>query len=942
MARAAPRHFLIRWTIARRITLAFATMAIVSLCLVALTIHSVWRASLLADNAQQEIVPTNFVRALGTDFSRMRAEFLRNGRMETPAMVALHRSFRNDLETAAGFLPDTGQHGFVDDLRDAEVAWLKAAKAAEADGALSSGELAGLDTTARDVDDAAGKLVEAIDAAAQHHQDSAKLLMARDIALALAGAIAAACVAVLAGATLLRGIKAPLTRATSFANAMAQGDLASETPKTGQDELSHLIRVMSGMRDRIKAMLDEQTRLRLSSQARLAEAIDGSREGMIVADATGAIQIANTQALNFLGLSPKNLSTGATLETMRKLVGLYGHAHRAMLQEVGDGAETQESLLPDGRRIQNSRHRTREGGFVGLYTDVTALVAQRETLAAAKATLDAAMTTMSQALCVFDGEHRLKLANRQAYALFGIGPDEAKIGMSYLALLDLSIASGNHPGPDPARLRRHERFVIGKRRRVTRFVPFGRDRILAVSHEPMEDGGWLGTYEDVTERRRAEARIAHLATHDALTGLPNRLTLERRVEDIAAHLQPGAGCAVLCLGLDHLKEINDTLGHAVGDALLKGVAERLGGLTGKSDLLVRLGGDEFAVLCAGAQTPAAGEAFAALVLDSLRAPFDIDGRRLSIGATGGLVLAPEHGRTCAELLKNADLAMNKAKDDGRNSVLLFEPALQNALNDRITLESDLRRALANDEFELYYQPLLDLASTEVRSFEALMRWNHPVRGQVSPVIFIPAAERIGLIDAMGAWAIDRACHEAARWPSVVKVAVNVSVSQLSDGNFSEIAQRALRSSGLQPNRLELELTESVFMSNAAQAMQSLLALKQMGVRFAMDDFGTGYSSLSYLRRFAFDKIKIDRSFLQNLTDSKEAEQIIRTIVSLGRNLGMRVTAEGVETPRQLKFLAEVGCDEIQGYLIGRPQPAAQVPVTLAEHNGQAAAAIEVA
>lgn len=935
MAEAAPRQFLVRWTIARRITLAFATMGAVSLGLVGLTVHSVERASRLAEDAQGEIAPSNFARAVGADFGRMRAEFLRYGRMETPTMVALHRSFRNDLNSVADLLKDTGvgAGALVEELRTAEAAWLKTAKQAEADGALSSREYGELDAVGLRVETAVGKLVDNSGDAAVRRRASAQLLMQRDIGIALVGAIAAAVVAVVAGLGLLRGIKAPLGRAVRFANAMAQGNLDSQTPTTGQDELSHLIRVMAGMRDRIGAMLHEQVRLRQTSQARLAEAIDGSREGMIVADPQGVIQIANTQALNFLGLSAKNLTAGATLETMRKLVGLYGHAHRGMLQEVEEAAETQESLLPDGRRIQNSRHRTREGGFVGLYTDVTALVAQRETLAAAKATLDAAMTTMSQALCVFDAEHRLKLANRQAYALFGVGPDEAAPGMSYLALLDLSIVRGNHPGADPARLRRHERFVSGKRRRVSRFVPFGRDRILAVSHEPMEDGGWLGTYEDVTERRRAAARIAHLATHDMLTGLPNRVALERRVDDVGAALSPENGCAILCLGLDGFKEINDTLGHAVGDALLRGVAGRLSGLLRRSDLLVRLGGDEFAILRTATPTPAAAQLFVATVLDSLRVPFDVEGRKLAVGATGGVVLAPRHGLTYAELLKNADLAMNKAKEDGRGTVLAFEPRLQEALSGRVALENDLRRALANREFELYYQPLLDLASMEVRSFEALMRWNHPVRGQVSPVEFIPAAERLGLIDAMGVWALESACREAARWPAKVKVAVNVSVAQLRDGSFTDAAQQALRTSGLEPSRLELELTESLFMSNAAQAMESLLALKQMGVRFAMDDFGTGYSSLSYLRRFAFNKIKIDRSFLQNLTDSKEAEQIIRTIVALGKNLGMRVTAEGVETPRQLKFLAEVGCDEIQGYLIGRPQPAGQVAAILAEHNG---------
>ncbi|MDX7950439.1 EAL domain-containing protein [Lichenihabitans sp. Uapishka_5] len=936
MAEALPQQNLFRWTIGRRITVAFATMGLVSTGLTGLALRSIADATTYAESAQQDVVPANFARAVGTDFSRLRAEFLRNRKVEVPDVIALHHSFRQDLDNAVGALP-SDKRPLLEDLRTVEADWIRDAQKAEADGSVSATELTSLDMGAQQVDAKVAELIEATSTAAEARRTTAKRLMARNGAAALVATLAVVAVAILAGLALLRGIKAPLGRVTRFANEIAQGRLDGATPKAGADELSHLIRVMDGMRERICGMLDEQVRLRQTSQARLAEAVDGSREGMIVADPQGVIQIINAQALDLLGLSARNLSAGATLDTMRKLVGLYGHAHRAMLKEVEGAPEMQESLLPDGRRIQNSRHRTSEGGFVGLYTDVTALVAQKETLTNAKATLDAALTTMSQALCIFDRDHRLRLANPQAHALFGIGPDEAKPGSAYLALIELSLARNNHPGTDAARLRRHLRFVAARRRRSVRFVPFGHDRILSVTHEPMVDGGWMGTYEDVTERRRAAARIAHMATHDGLTGLPTRFALERRVDEELARIEPGGGFAILCLGLDQFKEINDTLGHAVGDALLCGVAARLGEGLRRTDLLVRLGSDEFAVVRSGTDDRDGATAFADAMLARLKPSFDIDGRRLSIGGTGGLVLAPHHGATCAELLTNVDLAMNKAKDgEARGTCRVFEPVLKEALKKRIRLEADLRRALENDEFELFYQPLLDLASTEVRAFEALMRWNHPTRGLVGPVEFIPVAERMGLIDAMGRWALNVACREAAGWPETVKVAVNVSLAQLREDSFAAAVEAALAASGLAPHRLELELTETIVMSNAGHAMEGLLKLKHLGVRFAMDDFGTGYSSLSYLRRFPFNKIKIDRSFLQNLADSHEAEQIVRTIVALGRNLGLRVTAEGVETPRQLRFLTEIGCDEIQGYLIGRPEPAAQVPLTLADHNGTAA------
>ncbi|MCW6507247.1 EAL domain-containing protein [Lichenifustis flavocetrariae] len=942
MAEALPRRFMVRWTIGRRITLAFATMVVVGATLTGLTVLNAKRAGNVALEVFTDVVvPTNFARSIGNDFSRMRAEFAQTGHLEGPNISALHRSFLTDVETALERTPSLRQSGLGDKLRGAEAAWLAAARSVEENGPKSPAarDLEGL---SHQVDSKVEELINLIGEAADQHQRAASTMVEHSVAVALVSALLASMVATMAAFALFYGLKAPLGRAVTFANDIAQGRLDGEAPKTGSDELGHLIHAMTIMRFRIKAMMDEQIILRTKSQTRLAEAINGSHEGVIVADESGVIQIANARALDFLGLGHTKLAAGATLETVRKLVGLYGHARRAMLAEVADEPDTRESVLPDGRRIQNSRNRTSEGGFVGLYTDITTIAEQKETLSAAKATLDAALANISQGLCVFDSEGRLKLANRQCLSLFGFDVDEAKPGTTYQALLDLSIRKGNHPGFNPARLRRHERFVVARRIRTSRFAAFGRDRVIAITHEPMDDGGWLATYEDITERRRAESRIAHLATHDVLTGLPNRLMFEQKAREAAERLESGDGFAVFCLDIDHFKEINDTLGHSVGDGLLRGVADRLSRMVRRTDLVVRLDGDEFAVLRSSVSDPEESSAFATSCLEVLRIPFEIEGHSLTISATAGVVTAPQHGRSYGDLLKNADVALHKAKEEGRGSLCAFEPAMQEVLNARVTLEADLRRAVRNGEFELYYQPLLDLATMEVRAFEALIRWHHPTRGMVSPGEFIPMAERTGIIGAIGAWALRQACTEAVGWPPEIRVAVNVSIAQLRDLTFPEIARVVIAETGIAPNRLELELTESVFMTNNTRAMENLLAMKSMGIRFAMDDFGTGYSSLSYLRRFAFDKIKIDRSFLQNLNESQEAEQIIRTIVTLGRNLGMRVTAEGVETPRQLKYLTDIGCDEIQGYLIGRPMPAGQVVSLLAEHNGVRDTAIRAA
>ncbi len=429
-----------------------------------------------------------------------------------------------------------------------------------------------------------------------------------------------------------------------------------------------------------------------------------------------------------------------------------------------------------------------------------------------------------------------------------------------------------------------------------------------------------------SERLRAEARISHMAHHDMLTGLPNRVRLQADLERTLAERQADAPVAVFCLDLDRFKSINDTLGHPVGDGLLTQVGERLRACA-EGATVARLGGDEFAVVQSGRSQPVGATVLAERIIAALSAPYEVNGFQVVAGVSIGIAIAPGDGSTAEDLLKNADLSLYRAKASGRGTHRFFEQAMDALMQERRRLELDLRRALVNDEFELFYQPLVNLGSNRVCGFEALLRWRHPVRGMVSPADFIPLAEEIGEIEQIGAWVLRTACREAAGWPDAVKVAVNLSPLQFR-GSLLLNVTAALAASGLEAKRLELEITETVMLQDSDAILATLHQLRALGVRIAMDDFGTGYSSLSYLRRFPFDKIKIDRSFVQDMSDADGSTAIVRAVTDLSHGLGMSTTAEGVETAEQLAFLREQGCVEAQGYLISRPRPAADVPAML--------------
>jgi diguanylate cyclase (GGDEF)-like protein/PAS domain S-box-containing protein len=441
---------------------------------------------------------------------------------------------------------------------------------------------------------------------------------------------------------------------------------------------------------------------------------------------------------------------------------------------------------------------------------------------------------------------------------------------------------------------------------------------------------------DVTERKQAEARIAHMAQHDALTGLPNRVLFHQRLDAALAQLDHRGGLlAVHCLDLDHFKSVNDTLGHPIGDDLLRVVAQRLKDNLRDCDLVARLGGDEFAVIQRDITHPREANDLAARLIAALSANYDIQHHEVVIGASIGIALAPSDGKAADILLRNADMALYRAKADGRGTSHFFEAEMDRRIQARRVLELDLRKAFANNEFDLHYQPLVNLHTDRISGFEALLRWHHPERGMVLPGEFIAVAEEIGLIGPLGEWVLRRACTEAARWPGEIKIAVNLSPAQFRTRGVVQAVLSALAYSGLPPHRLELEITESVLLGETEANLAILHQLREIGARISMDDFGTGYSSLSYLRSFPFDKIKIDRSFVRDLEKRPDCMAIIRAVAGLGASLGISTTAEGVETREQLERLRAEGCTEAQGFLFSAPRPAADVTALLAIESDHA-------
>jgi diguanylate cyclase (GGDEF)-like protein/PAS domain S-box-containing protein len=537
--------------------------------------------------------------------------------------------------------------------------------------------------------------------------------------------------------------------------------------------------------------------------------------------------------------------------------------------------------------------------------------------------LQTVLNNMSQGVLMFDQETRLIFCNQRYIELYGLSAEVVKPGCHLRNLLSHRTELGNFSGDiDEYIARLKEGIAEGKTFNQVVNLPDG--RAFSVVNKPIAGGGWLATHEDVTERQRSEERIAHMARHDALTDLPNRTLLLEQLNHEIKRVKRGECLAVLCLDLDHFKSVNDALGHHIGDELLKLVGERLRGCTRELDVVARMGGDEFAIIMTQMEQATDAAALSKRIRDSVIKPYQIEGHQIVTDISIGISVAPMDAVESAEILRNADMALYDAKADGRGTFRFFEPEMNTRMKVRRELEMDLRRALASEQFQLYYQPLVVLQTNDVNAFEALLRWNHPTRGLVSPADFIPIAEETGLIIPLGQWVLKAACAEAVDWPDHIKVAVNLSPAQLNNRNLVSMVKAALDESGMSPHKLQLEITESVLLQNTFTTLATLHELRKMGVQIALDDFGTGYSSLSYLRSFPFDKIKIDRSFIQDLSNGAEPLAIVNAVAGLAKCLNMTSTAEGVETREQMETLQAIGCTEMQGYLFSKARPANEI------------------
>ena len=650
----------------------------------------------------------------------------------------------------------------------------------------------------------------------------------------------------------------------------------------------------------------------------------------------------NRHYLEIYGFSAKRIKKGMTLEAVVRLSSEMGNhpdqtpaefldAYKKELLNNRSGMRAKVRELVSGGRTVETAHVFSPGlGWVITHEDVTEEIASTEIVQKRKRELErqnlrlnAVVNNISQGLCMYDAKGRLVVSNAPFARIYDLPEDMLKPGTTLEEILGHLFERGMEAGGDRDAYIRWRRDVIARGEYGKNIHELG-TRTIMMQHHPMKDGGWVSTHEDITEQRQQEARIRHLARHDALTELPNRIQFLEEMAASEAGVERGDKLAVLCIDLDHFKEVNDTLGHAVGDKVLKQVSARLWGSTRENDVLARLGGDEFSLLLRGIDKPADAAAIAERITRTMSTPFSIDGHHIVIGASVGIAMAPDDGETTDQLMKNADLALYRAKAEGRSTFHFFERGMDEAIQHRRQTEAGLRLALARNEFRLVYQPLVGLAEDRVTCLEALLRWDHAEKGTIPPNDFIPIAEETGLIVPIGEWVLREACRTAMTWPTDARVAVNLSTVQFKNKKLYETVVAALTDSGLPPTRLELEITESLLLAESEPTLQTLHKLRALGIRISMDDFGTGYSSLSYLRSFPFDKIKIDRSFMRDLESTGGSLAIIKAVIGLGHSLGMSTTAEGIETEEQLAAVREQGCNEVQGFLFSPPIDAKDV------------------
>ena len=668
--------------------------------------------------------------------------------------------------------------------------------------------------------------------------------------------------------------------------------------------------------------------LRKTQLTRMFEiALGNMPNGLCMFDAEGRIVISNARYRTMYGLKDEEVRPGTPL---RKI--LETHVRNGETSELDiDGyieacmnEPTQTQELQDGRTVFIRRRKMAGGGWIATHEDITEqrrsqdmLVAKTAELEQMNARFEAAINNMSQGVCLYGADQKIVVSNMRYAEIYCLSRDQVRPGTSVRDVLEFRKQAGTHFNVEPDEYLRINVKLSGDVQELAD------GRIVSITRQTMPNGGWLTTHEDITDRAKSDRKIAYLAEHDLLTGLANRTSFTQQLDgpvrgrgDVIAD-----NFAVFMLDLDKFKLVNDTLGHTAGDQLLREVAGRLKAATRQTDVLARLGGDEFAIIQPLEDAGHEGAiALALRIIQAIERPFDLDGHRANVGTSIGIALAPQDGRDPKDLLKKADLALYAAKAEGRNDFRLFRPEMVKAAETQKALESDLRKAIAGNEFELHYQPIIDVRTQAVCGAEALVRWRHPQRGLISPDQFIPVAESSGLIVPLGDWILQQACNDAASWPAHLRLAVNLSAVQFNKGNLFDVVLCALVVSGLSPDRLELEITESALIENEAAHLQTIRQLKNLGITIALDDFGTGYSSASYVTRFPFDRIKIDKSFTQGAAERRDCAAVIASVLALARGLDIAVTAEGVETEKQFQMLRNAGVECAQGYLFGRPVP----------------------
>ena len=688
----------------------------------------------------------------------------------------------------------------------------------------------------------------------------------------------------------------------------------------------------------------------------LQEAINHLSLGVIIFDGRRELVFCNKRYMEIYGLSAEQVKPGTpTSELIRHRLNLglkvLAQPDEYIRQRLGNAvvAGTTIEEFTDGRVIAHTVHPMPGGGGIATHEDITTREEmsarlkmqnelgkqQEENSRVRNLQFDTAINNMSQGLCFFDANHRLIVCNDRYIDMYDLAHDRVGPGTPLAEFVDMRFEAGSFPEMTRDEYLRWRANVAISHEPTDSIVELRNGKTVKIRHRPMPDGGWVATHEDITVQRRSEVKIEYMAHHDALTDLANRVLLNERLEQALGRIHLEEMVAVHHLDLDQFKAVNDTFGHPAGDKLLKIVADRLRGLVRETDTIARMGGDEFVVVQAPIADPAESTSLAQRIIALMSEPFDLDGHQAVIGASIGIAVGPSDGLKPDELLRNADLALYRAKGDGRGTFRFFETAMDLQMQTRRIMERDLRKALSSGQFELYYQPVVNLASGDISGFEALIRWNHPEQGVIPPASFIPLAEETGLIVPVGEWVIRQACATAAQWPGDLSIAVNISAAQFRNPGLMQVIVGALATSGLDPTRLEIEITETVLLQNRETTLAVLRQLRELGIRIAMDDFGTGYSSLTYLQCFPFDKIKIDRSFVKDITENTGSLNIVRAVAALAKGMGMTATAEGVETSEQLDRITSEGCTEMQGFLFSRPVPASEIErLFLSRHEAQ--------